>query len=161
MAAPRKFTPDVVEEMQRLRREGATREEVAARFGIHVSNVSLHAPLRRNEAPHRVTVLDPEQREGLCSRCGAVRLWRKRGEWRCSNGERRHRGRPNGYRMFVGASCERCGFEPEHPCQLDVHHRDGNHNNDAPENLATLCANCHRLEHAPVGFTPPPVPLLG
>jgi 5-methylcytosine-specific restriction endonuclease McrA len=30
--------------------------------------------------------------------------------------------------------------------QLDVDHIDGNHANDDPSNLQTLCANCHRLK---------------
>lgn len=42
--------------------------------------------------------------------------------------------------------CRRCGFIPEHLCQLDVDHIDGNHLNNDPENLQTLCANCHRLK---------------
>ena len=42
--------------------------------------------------------------------------------------------------------CERCGFEPEHTCQLDLDHIDGNHSNDSPDNIQTLCANCHRLK---------------
>lgn len=50
------------------------------------------------------------------------------------------------YRGFKKATCELCGFVPVHPCQLDVDHIDGNHANDAPENLQTLCANCHRLK---------------
>ncbi|TXH41972.1 MAG: HNH endonuclease [Desulfurellales bacterium] len=45
--------------------------------------------------------------------------------------------------------CERCGFLAKDPRQLDVHHIDGNHSNDCVDNLMTLCANCHRLEHAP------------
>lgn len=43
-------------------------------------------------------------------------------------------------------SCERCGFEPEHEGQLDVDHVDGDHSNNDPSNLQTLCANCHRLK---------------
>lgn len=42
--------------------------------------------------------------------------------------------------------CERCGFKPEHPCQLDLDHIDGNSNNNHPDNHQTLCANCHRLK---------------
>jgi 5-methylcytosine-specific restriction endonuclease McrA len=33
-----------------------------------------------------------------------------------------------------------------HSCQLDVDHIDGDHDNNDPENLQTLCANCHRLK---------------
>lgn len=39
-----------------------------------------------------------------------------------------------------------CGFIPKHRVQLDVDHIDGNHNNDDPGNLQTICANCHRLK---------------
>lgn len=39
-----------------------------------------------------------------------------------------------------------CGFVPTNMCQLDVDHIDGNHINNTPDNLQTLCANCHRLK---------------
>lgn len=42
--------------------------------------------------------------------------------------------------------CEMCGFVPTNMCQLDVDHIDGNHINNTPDNLQTLCANCHRLK---------------
>jgi 5-methylcytosine-specific restriction endonuclease McrA len=51
------------------------------------------------------------------------------------------------YRKHVGDVCARCGFVAEDLCQLDVHHKDGDHDNNDPANLETLCANCHRLEH--------------
>jgi hypothetical protein len=41
--------------------------------------------------------------------------------------------------------CERCGFVPQDPCQLDYNHIDGNHDNDDPKNIEVICANCHRL----------------
>ncbi|QIN94635.1 HNH endonuclease [Streptomyces phage Muntaha] len=50
------------------------------------------------------------------------------------------------HRAFKKDSCERCGFVAEHPVQLDVDHIDGNHSNNDPSNLQTLCANCHRLK---------------
>lgn len=50
------------------------------------------------------------------------------------------------YRGFKGEVCEECGFIPVHHCQLDVDHIDGNHNHNSPDNLQTLCANCHRLK---------------
>lgn len=50
------------------------------------------------------------------------------------------------YRKFVRSFCESCGFVPQHMCQLDVDHIDGNHENNIEDNLQTLCANCHRLK---------------
>lgn len=50
------------------------------------------------------------------------------------------------YRLQKKELCEECGFKPIHPCQLDVDHIDGDHTNNEPSNLKTLCANCHRLK---------------
>ena len=50
------------------------------------------------------------------------------------------------YHIHKKDRCEKCGFIPEHPCQLDVDHIDGNKQNDDITNLMTLCANCHRLK---------------
>jgi len=48
------------------------------------------------------------------------------------------------YRSSLKSSCEICGFTGEKK-QLDIHHLDGNHKNNTPKNLQTVCANCHRL----------------
>ncbi len=50
------------------------------------------------------------------------------------------------YRAGRKVYCEKCFFIPTHPRQLDVDHVDANHSNNAPGNLQTLCANCHRLK---------------
>ena len=50
------------------------------------------------------------------------------------------------YTLSKKDACECCGFTPTHPCQLDVDHIDGDHNNNEENNLQTLCANCHRLK---------------
>lgn len=50
------------------------------------------------------------------------------------------------YRRFKKNECEHCSFMAIDPCQLDVDHIDGNHSNNDPSNLQTLCANCHRLK---------------
>jgi 5-methylcytosine-specific restriction endonuclease McrA len=52
------------------------------------------------------------------------------------------------YHIYKKDSCERCGFIPEHPQQLDVDHIDGDKFNGELDNLQTLCANCHRLKTA-------------
>lgn len=75
----------------------------------------------------------------MCSPCDK-RLYDENRNRRVAETKRKHR-------RFVKPECERCGFVPEHICQLDVHHVDHNHHNNDPLNLKTLCANCHRLEH--------------
>lgn len=50
------------------------------------------------------------------------------------------------HRKWKNDHCEKCGFIPVHPCQLDLDHIDGNRNNNHPSNHQTLCANCHRLK---------------
>ncbi len=47
---------------------------------------------------------------------------------------------------YKKAYCEKCSFVAIASCQLDVDHKDGNRENGNPDNLQTLCANCHRLK---------------
>lgn len=42
--------------------------------------------------------------------------------------------------------CEICNFIALDPVQLDVDHINGISSDNRPENLQTLCANCHRLK---------------
>lgn len=50
------------------------------------------------------------------------------------------------YRTFglklLGEKCEGCGYD-EYSLLLDVHHLDGNRNNNKLENLMVLCPMCH------------------
>ena len=41
--------------------------------------------------------------------------------------------------------CECCGLETwlDNPIPLELHHKDGNRNNNAIENYELLCPNCH------------------
>lgn len=48
--------------------------------------------------------------------------------------------------VYYEKVCMRCGFVPEHVCQLDVDHIDGDKKNNDLENLQILCSNCHRLK---------------
>lgn len=43
--------------------------------------------------------------------------------------------------------CNRCSK----PDARDVHHKDGNHLNNSPENLERICRGCHNREHRPRG----------
>lgn len=52
-------------------------------------------------------------------------------------------------------TCQCCGLQsgesPEWPLgHMEVHHHDGDHDNDAPENLATTCPLCHEALHVGV-----------
>jgi hypothetical protein len=70
------------------------------------------------------------------------------GRYRCAVKRRQAEGRRRRpYLSHKRSTCDRCGFVPEHPCQLDVHHIDEDHSNNDPENLGTLCSNCHRFLH--------------
>lgn len=96
---------------------------------------------------------EPSHIRGICITEGCInpQVRRDKNNYRahcasCHN--KRHNIGPSRfkYRKFKKDVCEECGFVPVHPCQLDVDHVDGNHKNDDPSNLRTLCANCHRLK---------------
>lgn len=46
-------------------------------------------------------------------------------------------------RAMPPGPCSRCGK----PDASDVHHEDGNHLNNSPENLSRICRGCHNKEH--------------
>lgn len=49
----------------------------------------------------------------------------------------------------AGHRCEECGWNKIHPstgrCHLEIHHKDGDAENERPNNLIVLCPNCHSL----------------
>jgi len=59
-----------------------------------------------------------------------------------------------GYTAYKKTYCENidgrlgkiCTTTVSHPKELTVDHIDGNHDNDDPDNLQTLCACCHNLK---------------
>lgn len=46
-------------------------------------------------------------------------------------------------KLVPAGPCGRCGA----PDASDVHHRDGDHQNNSLSNLERLCRSCHNLEH--------------
>jgi hypothetical protein len=46
-------------------------------------------------------------------------------------------------RKFRGPSCEACGTRKS----LQVHHVNGDHRDNRPENAQTLCIHCHKFWH--------------
>lgn len=51
----------------------------------------------------------------------------------------------NAYPSDMLITCHFCGFPDDR--FLELHHKDGNHKNYAPENLVLACSCCHRLHH--------------
>lgn len=100
---------------------------------------------------HKLSELNEEKQTAICTTCGPVNVklvarGKGRKVWRCINLHKHKTHRiDQPYAIHKKESCERCSFVPENACQLDIHHRDGNHLNNDPSNLMTLCANCHRL----------------
>jgi len=122
---------------------------------------------QRGKMIHRLSDIDEVNKTATCKHCGLVKIKKvKRPDgygWRCKtqsnildrdrkrrlrieHGQHWYRGKNKGGSISKkGDKCERCEFTPEHTCQLDIHHKDGNHANNSEENLQTLCANCHRF----------------
>lgn len=103
---------------------------------------------------HVLLEKNPQAKRGRCLICGQVKIriagYRKDGteHWQCSK-PREFRGVPSYYEAlgyYKKDHCEMCGFVARVSFQLDVDHKDGNHNNNKLSNLQTLCANCHRLK---------------
>lgn len=110
---------------------------------------------------HRISAVNPHLRRGTCAVCGPT--WLKRRErdgrvsWSCG---RRHnaysktstpKGRIGKLAEAHGLPPDRCwdcGFEAIALAQLDIHHLNEDHDDNRPENLMLLCANCHRFIHA-------------
>jgi 5-methylcytosine-specific restriction endonuclease McrA len=84
--------------------------------------------------------------KGLC-KCGNLQTSAGKYKGRQVFSRYCHNCKNNKNRNYTKKSfCEKCGFIPEHPMQMDVDHIDGNHKNEDISNLQTLCANCHRLK---------------
>ena len=98
---------------------------------------------------HKMMRVNKTTLTGVCSNCGPVPIKKKGNRYLCRVSQMRWTGLRyrNNQEYFIHkkSECERCGFVAEHKSQLDVDHIDKNRLNNSPENLRTLCANCHRL----------------
>jgi 5-methylcytosine-specific restriction endonuclease McrA len=50
------------------------------------------------------------------------------------------------YRHYKKSYCQNCGLIPTLSCVLQVDHIDSDRTNNNPDNLQTLCANCHAVK---------------
>lgn len=92
--------------------------------------------------------------------CGCLsrEISRKLGKKMCSQTGENHPAHVHGFdckelhervRRDAKYRCQRCGkTQEENGQKLSVHHKDGNHYNDDPENTEALCKKCHRIIEA-------------
>jgi len=77
----------------------------------------------------------------VCRDCGSHIRWQRKEE---------NLGRRQKSKIEPGDHCERCNLQrddlPDHET-LESHHRDGNPQNNAIENIETLCTACHTQLH--------------
>lgn len=103
---------------------------------------------------HRLINKNTEELLGDCSICGPEVKIKRSSQfkpdgsawWRCNNQYKQTKDlieRP--YIAHKKDYCENteCTSTIIHSVQLSVDHIDGNHQNNDPENLMTLCLNCH------------------
>lgn len=93
----------------------------------------------------------PEKKNKKGNRCSVCKIYSVRNMGKKKNGTERYGNKCDNchqrkYSLEKKMYCENCGFKALHRAQLDVDHIDENHKNNSPENLQTLCPNCHRLK---------------
>lgn len=109
---------------------------------------------------HKLNNKDTERLIGDCAVCGpnvSIRVSyvsKKNGvtHWRCETKYKASKWASPSERPYIVYKkdyCEwkgGCDFVIAHSCQLAVDHIDGDHSNNGPENLQTLCHNHHALK---------------
>jgi hypothetical protein len=66
--------------------------------------------------------------------------------WKDVDNTKSHRSRSKTVKENANNACQCCGYN-EDKRMLDVHHKDGNHQNNTWENLCCICVWCHNLHH--------------
>lgn len=100
---------------------------------------------------HRLSDKNFERLTATCVACGPVNIKVYGNTYRCEvayweykRGMKKDR---NGTPRYLKTdTCAACGFVAKHSCQMDLDHIDGDRTNHDPENMETLCSNCHRLK---------------
>lgn len=90
------------------------------------------------------THLYQSKRRRFCSR----KCQRESEREKCLQGDTTHY-RKTAYAHYQRRCCF-CGFR-EYPGVLVVHHVDGDHSNNDPENLSVVCPTCHAIQHLLMG----------
>jgi len=102
---------------------------------------------------HRLSNIDINNKTATCLNCGDVSIKisgkDKYGNnlLRCKIAYKHNKdAKIKPWLLHRQSICSKCGFIPEHECQLDVDHINGDKSDNSVSNLQTLCANCHRLK---------------
>lgn len=121
--------------------------------GFLIPNNPFLAVLKetKNCSNSKCTQINPQSKEQFgkntrCRSCVNEELRAKRIANPKYGAHKKVHKRRKAYHKYKLDYCQACNFKAVHTCQLDVDHIDGNHSNNLPENLQTLCANCHRLK---------------
>lgn len=100
---------------------------------------------------HRLSDKDFDARTATCELDGPVSLIVYGNTYRCEVAYREHQKRMKNDRRGLKHDvktdvCARCGFHAADKVQMDLDHINGDRTDHSPDNLQTLCANCHRLK---------------
>jgi transcriptional regulator with XRE-family HTH domain len=131
-----------------LRKEGLSMGAIATKLGVAKSTISrwLNAEGREYREP-KARAITAELREKY--RQGAIK----------GNKQRKHKRKPydevslqRKKEILIeerGRLCEKCGWCAVNPFSgivpVQVHHKDGDRDNNTRENLEILCPNCHSM----------------
>ena len=123
------------EEMYALYMEGQSQAVIAKHLGVHFSVVQR----RFKEAGLPVRSRSEAFRLGYATgrRLVTVKSGEDHWAWKGGKAKRDYR------QMVVKTWCEKC-LRTDHLC---IHHRNGDHYDNQPENLAVYCQGCHQSEH--------------
>ena len=101
---------------------------------------------------HRLSNKNYIEKSAFCAECDQVVEIREVGSkkiWKCLNSRRTlSKGRPYRLPFFSNEikKCVKCEVMNSDFRFFDVHHIDGDHDNNHLSNLELLCPNCHRIE---------------